>query len=120
MMYRELLCDEAPEPAPRSGCACRQCYRRREMSLDPALIAIVRENYDRPMSLAPSRMVVHRCLDHYLAGRVEWGALHLGIIKALAELADKQHEQLMTVVNSRPTPPSLMIPRCEPFTGRSD
>jgi hypothetical protein len=93
------LCEEIPANAPRVGCGCRRCYRARETSLDPRLLALA--TYQSPIVLglshSPSRDLLLRGLREYLAGRLDFGALHLTLITGLMELGDNQFKRLMNV-----------------------
>jgi hypothetical protein len=41
----------------------------------------------------PSQYIIHRCLDLYLAGKIEWASLHITIIKALVEQNDTMFDE---------------------------
>jgi hypothetical protein len=86
-----FTCEDQNEEAPRIGCRCRECYRAREMSLDPRLLALVRS--DRFGVMQPSKSILHAHLMRYLAGDADYGALYIGIIKALMEQLDQQFER---------------------------
>lgn len=99
---RSLTCCETDDPAPRVGCACRDCYRAREVSLDPRLLELARPDYIAIARVRPSRDVVYRALTHYLRGDLDYDLLHLTIIKALMEQNDQQFEQLSDMVMRAP------------------
>lgn len=101
----EYRCYEKDVEAPRVRCGCENCYRTRERRLDPDLMALARRDYSISTitSARSSREIVYRCIMEYLVGRVDYGAMHLGIIKALMEFADKQFELTMEIV-SRQSP----------------
>ncbi len=97
------VCNEDDSPAPRVGCSCRECYRARELSLDPRLVALVSFN----ITSTPARLVVLQCLQHYLAGRVEWALLHTEIITKLVELSDASFQRELdaaSLTTKMPTP----------------
>jgi hypothetical protein len=98
-------CEERPEPvtAPRVGCRCRECYRARQMVLDPRLIEIVNDRWHTPtITVSPGCDVVHRALEAYSAGQIEYAALYIEIIKALIKLSDEHFKQAMTFVSRSP------------------
>ena len=94
-MYR---CEEKNAEAPQVGCGCRDCYRARERSLDPRLIELVNERM-RPMMVVvkPSTEILHRAIQGYCAGRIDYGALHLNIIKSLMEALDREFESTLAM-----------------------
>lgn len=100
-------CYEQDVEAPRVGCACHECYKVREGSLDPRLLELA---YQPPMGvrIQVSREVLRRCLIEYCAGRVDYGALYVGIIKALMELADKHVQQALNFASIQM--PAVMFP----------
>lgn len=104
-------CQDEDAEAPRVGCGCRSCYHTRENALDPRLLAMVRV---QPMSVrvSMSHEILRRYLIDYCAGRLDYGLLHVAIIKALVELADHQFEQTMELVSR--LPPPNFIARREP------
>lgn len=94
-------CEAQEATAPRIGCACRSCYRAREASLDPRLIelVLVRETW-KPgfVTISRGREILRLGVDSYLAGRIEWAALYIDIIRALIEDNDKLFKQAMDLV----------------------
>lgn len=96
----ERRCYDADELSPRVGCGCRNCSSAREMSLDPRLLSMVRESGMGRMQ--PSKIILHRAVTHYLMGQLDYGLLHLTIIKAMAEQLDKQFEDALAMANMRP------------------
>ena len=103
-----MRCDAADQSAPRVGCDCRSCYVMRERSLDPRLIELARENHRDFIS--PARHILHRCLDTYVMGRIEWAALHVEIIEALVKLSDDQYkrELALAMASKLVNPPQFM------------
>jgi|HubBroStandDraft_1064217.scaffolds.fasta_scaffold02120_8 hypothetical protein len=99
---RSLTCCETDEPAPRVGCACSGCYHAREMALDPRLLELARPDYVSLTDVRPSKAIVQRALMHYLRGEIDYGLLHLTIIKALMDQNDQQHEHLCTMAMATP------------------
>ena len=96
-----MRCDEQDVSAPHVGCGCRACCIARERSLDPRLSELV--SYDCTFTApSPARSIVHRYIDLYLVGRIEWAALHVEIIKALIEQNDKSHKMAMDAISLRP------------------
>ena len=100
-----LICEDQNEEAPRVGCRCRECYRAREMALDPRLLALVRS--DRFGVMQPSKSILHAHLMHYLAGDADYGLLYIGIIKTLMEQLDKSIECALSIVER--TAPARVI-----------
>ncbi len=101
-------CQDTDEPSPRVGCRCRDCFRVREFGLDPRLRELA---HRQPLSITqvtPSSDLVYRGVTEYLAGRMDYGALHISIIKALMELADKQFDQTMKMASLMPLPKSIL------------
>ena len=96
-------CEEADADAPRPGCGCRECYRERERYLDPRLIRLCGVG----TISSNARMVVHRVLEMYLVGHIEWAGLYTEIIERLVELDEKTFEQLMTLTKTQA--PALFI-----------
>ena len=95
-----MQCQEQEAPAPRPACGCRKCYRARWRSLDPELIALA--SFSGTVFISnPSQHLIHKCLDLYLMGRVEWGLLHMIIIKALAEQYDDLFKARLDAVSMR-------------------
>lgn len=101
----EHRCYEQDVESPRVGCGCENCYRTRERRLDPSLMALARRDYSISTitSVKPSHEIVYRCIMEYVVGRMDYAALHLGIIKALMEFSDRQFEQTVEIV-SRQSP----------------
>lgn len=87
------FCEIHDAPAPQPTCGCRECYRVREASIDPRLIAMVRDDRE----IHPSRNIIHHALESYCAGRIEWASLHFEIIKAIAASADEAHDRYLQV-----------------------
>lgn len=100
-MTQYILCSLADELAPRISCGCRECRTARERALDPRLLTMA--FYDRSsIRISASTEILHRALDAYLSGRLDYGALHMAIITALVELSDRQFGEIMRLVAIRP------------------
>lgn len=93
-------CYEKDVPAPSAGCDCRICRTVREVSLDPRLLEIMRGDRGS-MRISQARELVRRGIYEYISGRMDYGALHVTIITALVELADKQLEQILDFAATR-------------------
>jgi hypothetical protein len=114
--FRDTLCEDVEEAAPRVGCGCRNCYRTREMSLDPRLIALARDPIGQSLS-AIGYMAQHHLHQHltaYCMGRLDYGALHLGIIRSLMKLAGDLQEQVLTTARITPALTRFPAPAVKP------
>lgn len=101
-MYRDIRCEEADATAPRVGCGCRCCYMAREQALDPRLRTLT---YERIRGLgigSPSAHMIERPIMEYLAGRLDYGLLHIEIIRALLKFSDDLFTQQMRLVETKP------------------
>lgn len=96
-------CEAEEATAPRMGCGCRACYRAREAALDPRLIEVIRDAW-KPgiVTVGPGSEIVRRAVDGYLAGRVEWAALYVEIIRALLEANERLFKQVTDILNRQP------------------
>lgn len=92
------LCEEIDKPAPQPTCRCRECYRMREASIDPRLIAMLRDGG----GIQPSRNIIRHALECYCIGHIEWASLHFEIIRALASNADEAHDRYLQVARVLP------------------
>lgn len=88
-------CEEQEATAPRVGCRCRACYRARERVLDPRLIELVHDSFPYKSVASPATELVRRAIDGYLAGHIEFAALHIEIILALVRGSDELFKQVM-------------------------
>lgn len=93
-------CMEDGSPVPRVGCGCRECYLTRETSLDPRLLEMGYGHGSSKVKI--SREVIRDILMRYLEGRIDYGALHIGIITALAKRLDHQVEMSVEMVGRLP------------------
>ena len=89
--------------APRVGCGCQSCYRTREASLDPRLVELALYS-PRATVVDLPREILRRQLIHYCSGRLDYGLLHLSIIKALMELAGRAQQQALDMAARMPQP----------------
>jgi hypothetical protein len=102
-------CYEEDVTAPRVGCSCRACYDAREITLDPRLIALARERHFEPgLRFSPARDAVYQCLQMYLMGRIDWGALYPAIIDALVKQNDDAYGRLLKLAELQAPAPFIL------------